>query len=484
MASADFNYTAPPTVSKYMRSEAFLRLIKGPVGSGKSVGSAVEIFRQAMEVPACEDGIRRSRYAIVRNTRQQLKDTTLQTWLDWVKAGVYGTWRESDMKFVMKFNDVESEILFRPLDSPQDVQRVLSLELTGAWLNECREMPVEILLALMSRVGRYPRRADVPHYRSFVLGDTNPPEIDSDWHKIFEHLPLEKDNPESVVECDTFHQPSGLSPEAENTAHLKPGYYVNLAKGKTKAWKDTYVHGLYSPNQSGKPVYLGTFKQTRHVSRHRLVVDKHLPVIVGFDCGLTPAATFKQFGMDGRIRVLREAVAFDMGMKRFNKLVLSPIIRNLFPTNPLIFIGDPAGKRRADSDESSAFKVLKDAYKEDGAIVKGATTNDPTRRIEATEQMLSQYPDGEPLMIIDPSCTWYIEGLRSKYRFPKVRATQQYATTVDKNDWSHIVEAGQYADLYILSGKYDPADHVRFTDNADPLHLQTAVYRPAQPEGY
>ena len=171
-----------------------------------------------------------------------------------------------------------------------------------------------------------------------------------------------------------------------------------------------------------------------------------------------------------------------MGMKRFSRLKLRPIIKNFFPSNPLIFIGDPAGKRRADSDESTAFKVLQADYDEEGAIVKGASTNDPKVRIAATEQMLSNYPDGEPLMVIDPSCKWYIEGLRSKYRFPKQKMSGEFSENPEKNQWSHIVEAGQYGDLYLLSGKYDPAEHVRI-DNYNPLN-QTTPYRPAQREGY
>ena len=475
-------YTAPPTISKFMRSDAFFRAIKGPVGSGKSVGCVIEEARQAMQMPPCRDGIRRSRHVIVRNTRQQLKDTTLRTFLDWIKPGVFGRWRESEMIFEMKFNDIHAEFLFRALDSPEDVQRVLSLEVSSAWLNEAREIPLEILQALMSRVGRYPKREDVPEYRSFVLADTNPPEVDSTWYKILERLPIDDDDPESVMECDTFHQPSGTSPEAENVANLRTNYYADLARGKTKSWTDTYVHGLYSPSLSGKPVYTTTFKPERHILKTNLVADPFMPIIVSFDCGLTPAATFMQMDLEGRVRVLREAVAFDMGMKRFSKLKLRPLIKNFFPNNPLIFIGDPAGKRRADSDESSAFKVLKEEFEEEGAIVKGASTNDPKVRIEATEQMLSNYPDGDPLMVIDPSCKWYIEALRSKYRYPKHKASGLYSESPEKNNWSHIAEAGQYGALYLLSGKYDPAEHVRI-DNYNPLN-QPTPYRPAQREGY
>ena len=415
-------------------------------------------------------------------TRQQLKDTTLRTFLDWWKPGVFGRWKESEMIFEMRFKDVEADFLFRPLDSAEDVQRVLSLEATSFWLNEAREIPIEILQAAMSRVGRYPKREDVPEYRSFVLADTNPPEVDSLWYKIFERLPLEEDNPDSVVEVDTFKQPSGTSPEAENVENLRKNYYQDLARGKTKAWVDTYVHGLYSPSLSGKPVYSSSFKPERHISPVPLKIDPILPVVIGFDTGLTPAAGFLQMGLDGRVRILREAAVFDMGMERFAKFHLRPLIKNFFPNNPLIFIGDPAGKRRADSDESTAFKTLKEVFEADDVVVKAAATNDPDVRIQALEKLFCQYPDGEPMVLIDPSCKRFIDGVRSKYRYPKMKQTGTYADRPEKNDFGHLVEGTQYGALYLLSGKYDPSDHVR-VNTYGPLN-QPSYYRPAQREGY
>jgi len=479
MAPIDFNYKASATVSKFMRSDAFHRAIMGPIGSGKSVGMCIEILRRCLEMPAWNDGKRSSRWAIVRNTNKQLRDTTLATWLHWMRK--LGTWHETKMTFRLRFGEVDAEILFLPLDTEDDRGRVLSLELTGCFINEFREVPVPLYADIKGRLRRYPNPVEVPNAWYGLIMDTNPPEIGSLAYKMMEHLPQEEGNENSIIEVDTFSQPSGVSPEAENTDHLHPDYYTDLTKGQTKAWVDTYIHGVYSPSQSGKPVYHTVFKPEQHVSPVPLKIDPELPVIISFDCGLTPAATFKQMDLNGRVRVLREAVAFDMGMKRFSKNKLRPIIKNFFPNNPLIFIGDPAGKRRADSDESSAFSALKDDYDEEGAIVKGASTNDPKVRIEATEQMLSNFPEGEPLMIIDPSCKWYIDALRSKYQYPKQKSTGTFSDSPLKNEWSHIAEAGQYGDLYLLSGKYDPADHVRVETD---IFNQFTTYKPAQREGY
>lgn len=479
--SINFNYTAPPTISRFMKSNAFHRAVMGPIGSGKSVGMCIEILRRCLEVPQWNEGKRSSRWAIIRNTNKQLRDTTLKTWMHWMRK--LGTWHETKMIFNLRFGDVDSEILFLPLDTLDDIGRVLSLELTGAFINEFREVPVPLYADIKGRLRRYPNPSEVPGVWYGLIMDTNPPEIDSDAYKMMEHLPQEEGNENSIIQCDTFKQPSGVAPDGENLDHLHPDYYTDLAKGQTTAWVDTYIHGKYSPSQAGKPVYNNTFKADRHVSTKPLVIDQFLPVVISFDCGLTPAATFKQMGLDGRVRVLREAAEFDMGMKRFCKMRLRPIVRNFFPNNPLIFIGDPAGKRRADSDESSAFSILKEEFCDDGAVVKAASTNDPKVRIAATEQMLCQYPDGEPLMVIDPSCKMYIEALRSKYRYTKHKLSGEYAASPEKNRWSHIAEAGQYGDLYLLSGKYHPDEHVRYSTSFDPFS-NTRAYRPAQSEGY
>lgn len=455
-----------------MKSDDFMRCIMGPFGSGKSSGCVIEIIRRCKEQKIGPDGFRRSRWAVIRNTRPQLKDTTLKTWFDWVPPGIAGRWKESEMVFYLEFGDVKAEILFRPLDTPDDIARVLSLELTGCWLNECREIPKEIVEALQGRLARYPSTVNGGSNWFGMICDTNPPEEDSYWYKIFEHLPVDDDDPESVMPCETWKQPSGLEADADNRENLDPEYYERLARGKTKEWIDVYIRGLYGPSTAGKPVYHRVFKSDRHLSSDPLRIDPYLPIVIGMDFGLTPAAIFKQMQHSGRIYCLREIVEFDMGIDRFIDRRLLPMVKLVFPNNPIIIIGDPAGVRRSDTDESNCFKSLKRA----GFKAKPASTNDPKVRIQATETLLASYPEGEPLEIIDRQCKYYIEGLRSKYRYPKQKLSGNFSDKPEKNDWSHITEAGQYCDMFLQSGKFHIADYVRYTDQG--IHV-LPHYQPA-----
>ena len=43
----EINYTPPPTGRKFMESNAKMRVLMGPVGSGKSVTCSFEIVRRA-----------------------------------------------------------------------------------------------------------------------------------------------------------------------------------------------------------------------------------------------------------------------------------------------------------------------------------------------------------------------------------------------------------------------------------------------------
>ena len=78
------DYKPPGPIAKaFMKDEAFVRGIRGPVGSGKSVTCCMEIMRRAVNQKPNDSGIRRSRWAVIRNTNPQLKTTTIKTWRDW-----------------------------------------------------------------------------------------------------------------------------------------------------------------------------------------------------------------------------------------------------------------------------------------------------------------------------------------------------------------------------------------------------------------
>ena len=211
MAIETTEYTPSRTVKEFILSRKEIKIIKGPVGSGKSVGCLMTIARECQLQNPGPDGVRRSRWAIIRNTNQQLMDTTFKSWQQWFPDGAAGHWKVSEKTFFLKFQDVEAEIMFRPLDKAADLQRLLSLELTSAYFNEMREIDKTIFEGVRTRIGRYPAPKDGWATNPQVIGDTNPPEIDSWLYDL-----MENPGPDDFELIEVFHQPSGMSPDAEN----------------------------------------------------------------------------------------------------------------------------------------------------------------------------------------------------------------------------------------------------------------------------
>ncbi|AAK94379.1 terminase large subunit [Myxococcus phage Mx8] len=240
-------YRAPPTVARFLRSNAFVRCIVGPVGSGKSSGCVVEIPRRAAEQAPGPDGVRRTRFAVIRNTYRELKDTTRKTFEQWVPA-LSGRWHEQDFTFTVDkpLSDgthMHCEVLFRALDRPEHVKKLLSLELTGAYVNEARQVPKAILDVLCSRVGRYPSKAQGGATWFGVWMDTNPWHTGHWGYKLFT-----KALPEGY---ELFEQPSGRAPDAENLENLPVGYYERQVAGKDAEWVAEYIDSKYPSHDKG-----------------------------------------------------------------------------------------------------------------------------------------------------------------------------------------------------------------------------------------
>jgi hypothetical protein len=80
-----------------------------------------------MEQRPGPDGIRRTRWVVIRNTYPELRDTTRRRSSSGCRPDL-GQWNEQKFSFTMRFKDVEAEVLFRALDRPEDKKKLLSLE--------------------------------------------------------------------------------------------------------------------------------------------------------------------------------------------------------------------------------------------------------------------------------------------------------------------------------------------------------------------
>lgn len=434
----NIDYTPYPTGKKFMASDAEMRVIMGPVGSGKSVLCCFEIVRRAAQQAPNAQGKRKSRWAIIRQTVRQLSDTTIKTFLDWFPPGVCGDFMRTTKTYFLKIGDIEAEIMFRALDDADDVANLNSLELTGAWFNECRDIAPEIIDAMSKRISRYPADKDGGPTWFGMWGDTNPPTIDTWWYYMMEGIdPLDGVSPKKNG-WEVFKQPSGRSQEAENIGKLRDGYYDTT--GRSDDYIRVYIDGEYGHSLAGTPIFK-YFKPDYHISKGPLrpIINGIRPIVVGIDLGLTPAAVIGQQDPRGRMLVFGEAVAYDMGIQRFARTMLKPLLNERFSGLPVHVVVDPAGIQRAQTDERSAVDILR----QEGFLVKPARTNSISARINAVDDFLMRQVDGDSAFLMDPCCTSLKAALMGGYRY------KEKSDTIDKNKHSHVAEALQYFALHV-----------------------------------
>ncbi len=474
MPPITIKYKASPILSCFHRSNALVRGVMGPRGSGKSTGMSAELYRRANEQLPFR-GKRRSRFAIIRNTYRELQDTTVKTWLKWFPEDIFGAFNYGDMYHKIRVGDLEAEYLFRALDTPKDIKKVLSLELTGAWINEAREVPLSVIQGLLDAIGRYPSKDDGGCTWHGLIMDTNPPNNRHWWYRM-----AEKERPEG---WQFWRQPGGLmevdgefipNPKAENIEFLDEGYgyYTTRAKGAALDHIRVYYCGEYGFVKEGKPVY-PEYYDSLHCPGDIFTPVHDVPIHIGLDFGLTPAALFAQKLPNGRWIWFDELVTEDMGIQRFSELLIPKL--NQYQGFSFKIYGDPAGAIRSQTDEKTCYQIL------DSNKIKAepVSSNNFTLRREAVATPLRRIIDGKPGLMISPKCEICREAMMGGYHFKQIQVSgeEKYHDEPDKNFYSHVAEGGQYAMLGGGEGE------VITKSSAPALKLDTPRLRPHESSG-
>jgi hypothetical protein len=511
-----WTYETSPIAWDYKQDRSFGAIIVGPVGSGKSVPSMQRIEDLAREQAPSQDGIARSRFAVIRNTMPELRATTAMTYQTIYPPEAYGEiiWRSPATHMMRlpgtpgKNAGVEAEINLIALDKPKDVKKLLSLELTGAFANEIRELPRAVINRLTERVGRYMLN-ERPSTWSGFWGDTNPPDADH-WLYAWHH----KERPEGYT---FFHQPPGVlevkpfrggveitdenfpayagirltsaevliwyrgrvrrvdcpveaikaadrhwivNPWMENLAALSRvdvgnnplgprSYYGRALGGKTLEEIQSYLQGVYTFVSDGRRVVPQYNGQVHGVDHIPILEDE--PIFGGMDIGggtLQPSAILFQRHPRGPYLLHKEVVCFDMGVKRFGELIAETLQR-CFPKHVergLIgkFWGDPAGEKRDEIFETASFDFLRQAH---GMNCEAAPSQDPKMRIAAISTPCERMIDGRPGILVNKAgCPTLHRGLMGAWSFKRLQISgeNRYADSPTKNDESHICDATGY----------------------------------------
>lgn len=459
LEDVQIDYDASPTVARFMSSAAFGRLIAGPVGSGKTLACIMEVLRRSIEQRASADGYRYTRWAIIRQTLKQLRETVLKDILSALRGIV--SYKVTDHTIYVSFGDVRSEWLLIPLDNIEDQRRLLSSQLTGAWINEGIEIDLSLIDPISGRCGRFPGPKLGGCSWKGVIVDTNFPEEGGEWYQF-----MEESTPSDWM---MYYQPGGLTAEAENlnwlnqtpdTLALPFGdpervaqgrkYYEKLAGGALgQNWVKRYVHALFGEDPSGMAVFKDSFVKHFHVRENIEPVIGHF-LLIGQDFGRDPWSIICQPNHKSQLLVLGEVPAENIGLDKHIQTNLRPILMHeRYRNRPIALVGDPAGVAKDSLYEETSFDMLK----RHGFSAFPAASNDIDTRLRAVETWLLEQRSGEAAILIDGTrCPKLVRALSGGYKYEKDRKGQRKPKP-DKNEYSHPADALEYACMAALGGQ-------------------------------
>jgi len=448
-----FNYSATATSRYFHSSKARVKGILGPIGSSKSVTCCMEMFSKAMAELPGPDGVRKTRWLVVRSTFPELKTTTIKTFMEWF--GDMGTLTfDSPIRYhaVLPLADgttLDWEVWFKPIDGSQDsLDSLRSLEITGAFLNEAHEFPPEVYDLLRGRVGRFrPHKQQDPAWDGLILdsnyGNSASPLRDyvmnapEGW-EFFEQPP--------AVLWDNALSKWVVNERAENIEHLPGG--LNYYRFQLTGMKEHNIRQLlacqWATPRSSKPVY-PEFNSRAHVYKGRMQPDPTLPLVIGIDFGLHAAATFGQMTKLGGLRILDEVWDDDIDLESFLDKAITPKLHKDYRGLRVEVCGDPAGQGRSALDKRTPFMVLKAK----GFSAVPAPSNALVLRRDAMKGFMERI-DG---LIVNPQCERLIEGMSGAFGYKRM-ADGSYSNEVMKNVHSHIAESAEYLAMYVRTPAY------------------------------
>ena len=346
---------------------------------------------------------------------------------------------------------VRSQVIFLALDRPDAVKKLRGFQLTGAWLNEVKELVKPIIDMADLRVGRYPSKADggvLPTWHG-MFGDSNACDEDHWYFNL-----AEEQHPEG---WEFYRQPGGVlnggrghdgkvkwqpNPEAENLANLPANYYTRGMVAKAEDWISVNLANEYGFLVEGLPVH-PEYVDSVHTAGEVLEPDKREPLVIGVDFGRTPAASFSQFLPSmGRWQVVDELTTENMSASIFGPELKRKLDREYSGFRVQAW-GDPAGDSAGQSVEDTPIQILRAC----GIPIAAAPSNVVTlRRAAVAGPATRMCMDGRPALIVSPKCRMIRKGLMGGFCFRRMKLAgeDRYTDEPDKNMYSHPVESLEY----------------------------------------
>lgn len=467
-----FRVKAGTKVAEFLTSNAIVNVLEGPLGSGKTDALCVKPMRHAQEQARSPiDGLRYTRFALIRNTTPDLKRATIRSWNELYPQEVYGRMRiGAPIGCEWSFGDVRSEIDFIGLDKDEDIRKLRSTQYTRILFDELEFIEKSLFDESRQRL-RYPAEKHGGPTCPGVDACTNAPPEDHwlplmtgrvdfpynmkpeekaalTWPKEWLHL---LQPPALVEEFDQHGNVVGyhVNPAAENLENLPKRYYENMLLGMRRDAIDSRLMVRTVLVTDGDPVY-PMFRREVHVSREVLRPHRGYEVYCGLDFGRSPAALFCQ-PINNRVFFQCELIG-----QGESAAVFAPKVRRFFaeqyPDHRLEdvrFFGDPKGQDKGQNVERTAYEI----FQANGMAVRAPPNlkqNDIGTRVEGLSYLLESMSDGLPRHCSSPMCRTYNVGMAGRYCNERDDEGELKPT---KNRYSHVCNAAEYVVLGLGEGR-------------------------------
>ncbi len=457
------------TAREWLSQMPMFGVLCGPVGCGKTYAICKGLLAYSCKVPAI-NGVRKVRGVAIRNTADNLRDSTLVSWIEAWPENLPGEWRSSERAWMSVFDHtdskgektrVELEVLFRPMETDKDQRKVLGLNLTWGYVNEIREIRTDNVLGILPRTGRYPGQLPPEERRMMLVGDTN--SFDTK-HPLYELLfqqkggdrlaqiftdnygmPVSKDQ---IIKC--YRYPGGRSPHAEGKEFMPRGYYEALAEVRGEQWTRIYIDNEFGHFSTGLRCY-ADFVRDVHVGDVQPI--KGFPMQLGIDFGRDMAVVVLQMD-DSQVQVVDTWHCEDMSLSAAAPEMAAYLAAKYPPREGWLWRTgghDPAGEQREQGSDVRLQMIVNNALRKNGlkdATTRSAKSNNPRVRIEAVNDLMTRREKGRERFIIGRHCSHLIEAMDNYIYARKQVYTadgqHRYSDRPDKSHFSHIAEALQY----------------------------------------
>ena len=446
---------------------AFISLLRGPIGCGKTHGLCKYLQNYIVNLPV-ESGVISGRILCIRNTADMLRTTTVATFLQawpksipcrYIRSGAGGGNFYAEFPVVRDGVErrVELEVLFRAYELERSMAGFLGMEISAVFANEVNQLPRGVVETAMTRTNRWPREIPAEKRRLMAVCDSNSFDRGHSLYSLFyERASRERLAEELGVSAHnlirTYDYPGGMSEGADYPPGVDYDWYRNLRAARNdEAWSRIFIDNEFGAEVFGDRCYK-EFSRAVHVREVR--ANGHDALWLAMDGGKDSAFLLFQQTAAGA------AIVDEMVFQREDLEKCCEVAADYFASKypPRTEKGgyrwsagccDPGLDSTSQWDSVKFIDLVNSAFTRKGlpAFVKAAT-NEVDARISVVNRHLRTLEKGHPCLVVSDACEWTARAMEMyHYRRMNVRTSsgdERYAPAPEKTQESHAAEAVAY----------------------------------------